>query len=266
MMRRAIAVVLALAAASAIAASVAVSVPAAPSAVFDGGFVAADDHPSFVANDHSVYAVRFVAHGLAADTAYRLRIGFADPDATSGADRGFIWNPVSRRWVPPGEEDPSGLPLIVSDGSGSYGTGEAGWFFIKFGDVRVTGSRLLVASLSVIDGGEVLRGAGQPLVTVFDPATNGGWVHNRGAMLAHDGALQEAARRVELVDGLPAVDRFALQLTEPNLCDDDGDGVEDNEGRLFYATGDADITGDFRMAVPTASQAWYLYDGRTAVT
>ena len=177
-------------------------------------------------------------------------------------DRGFIWNPASLRWVPPGDEDWTSLPTITSDGSGSYGTGGAdGWFFVKFGDVRVTGSRLLVASLRATGGGEVLRGTGQPAVAVFDPETDGYWVHNRGILLAHDGTVQTGARRVELAGGLPAVDRLALQRTEPNLCDDDADGVTDNEGRLFYATGDADVTGDFRMAVPTAPLAWYLYEG-----
>ena len=229
----------------------------------DGGFVAAQDYPSFVANDHSVSAVRFVAHDLPPETAYQLRIGFADSGPTLGdTDRGFIWSPVSRHWVPPGEADWSKLPVVMTDASGSFGTeGDAGWFLVKLGDVRVTGPRLLVASLVPAGGGEVLRGTGQPVVTVFDPATDGYWVHNRGAIAAHDGTPQEAAKRVELADGLPAVDRLALQLTEPNLCDDNGDGVDDNEGRLSYATGDADITGDFRMAVPTASVAWYLYEG-----
>ena len=125
----------------------------------------------------------------------------------------------------------------------------------------MTGARRLVASLRAAGGGEVLRGSGQPLVTVFDPATAGYWVHDRGTVLAHDGAVQGAATRVELVDGLPPAARLALQRTEPNLCDDDGDGVDDNEGRLFYATGDTDITGDFRMAVPASPQAWYLYEG-----
>ena len=254
---------LAMAAAAVIIAGAAVSAPASSPATFDGGFVAAQDYPSFVANDHSVSAVRFVAHDLSPETAYQLRIGFADSGPPpGGADRGFIWNPVSRRWVPPGEDDWTELPLVMTDASGSYGTaGDAGWFLVKFGDARVTGPRLLVASLSPAGGGEVLHGTGQPVVTVFDPVTDGYWVHNRSAIAAHDGAPQEAAKRVELADGLPAVDRLALQLTEPNLCDDNGDGVDDNEGRLFYATGDADITGDFRMAVPTVSVAWYLYEG-----
>ena len=86
-------------------------------------------------------------------------------------------------------------------------------------------------------------------------------MHDRGVLLAHDGAPQGAAARVELVDGLPPAARLALQRTEPNLCDDDADGIVDNEGRLFYATGDADITGDFRMAVPASPRAWYLYEG-----
>ena len=254
---------LAVATAAVIIAGAAVSAPASSPASFDGGFVAAQDYPSFVANDHSVSAVRFVAHGLSPEATYHLRIGFAGFDPLSGGtDRGFIWNPVSRAWVPPGEEDRNELPLVVTDASGSYGTrGDTGWFFVKFGDVRVTGPRLLVASLSPGGGSEVLLGTGQPVVTVFDPATDGYWVHNRGTLAAQDGSPQEAAKRVELADGLPAVNRLALQLTEPNLCDDDGDGVDDNEGRLSYATGDADITGDFRLAVPTASVAWYLYDG-----
>ena len=261
--RVAFAGLLATAAAAVIIAGAAVSAPASSPATFDGGFVAAQDYPSFVANDHSVSAVRFVAHDLPPETAYQLRIGFADSGATlGGMDRGFIWNPVSRRWVPPGEAEWSKLPVVMTDASGSFGTeGDAGWFLVKLGDVRVTGPRLLVASLVPTGGGEVLRGTGQPVVTVFDPATDGYWVHNRGAIAAHDGTPQEAAKRVELADGLPSVDRLALQLTEPNLCDDNGDGVDDNEGRLSYATGDTDITGDFRMAVPTASVAWYLYEG-----
>ena len=235
---------------------------ASPPATFDGGFISADAYPSFVANDHTAYAVRLVAHGLAPDAAYRLRIGFEDPVGTAGADRGLVWNPDSRRWVSPAEGDWMALPAIRADDGGSYGTAnDAGWFFIKFGDVRVTGARRLVASLRGAGGGEVLCGSGQPLVTVFDAATAGYWVHDRGAILARDGAVQGAAARVELVDGLPPAARLALQRTEPNLCDDDGDGVDDNEGRLFYATGDTDITGDFRMAVPASPQAWYLYQG-----
>jgi hypothetical protein len=255
---------LAVAAVTVIIAGAAVSAPASSPATFDGGFVAAQDFPSFVANDHSACAVRFVARGLSPETAYRLRIVFADPGTTPGGstDRGFIWNPATRRWLPPGEEDWTALPVVTTDASGSYGTSaDAGWFFVKFGDVRVTGPRLLVAFLSPTGGGEVLRGTGQPVITVFAPATDGYWVHNRGVILAHDGTPQEASKRVELADGLPAVDRLALQLTEPNLCDDDGDGVDDNEGRLSYANGDTEITGDFRMAVPAAAVAWYLYDG-----
>ncbi len=261
--RVAFAGLLAVAAAAVIIAGAAVSAPASSPATFDGGFVAAQDYPSFVANDHTASAVRFVAHGLSPETAYQLRIAFADSGTTTGGtDRGFLWNPASRRWVPPGEEDWTALPVVTTDASGSYGSGgDAGWFFVKFGDVRVTGPRLLVASLSPTGGGEVLRGTGQPVVTIFDPATDGYWVHNRDAIVAHNGSPQEASKRVELADGLPAVDRLALQLTEPNLCDDDGDGVDDNEGRLFYASGGTDITGDFRMALPTSSLAWYLYEG-----
>ena len=69
----------------AVAAAVVAGAAAASSpATFDGGFVAADTYPSFVANDHTAYAVRLVAHGLDPDAAYRLRIGFVDPDGTDG--------------------------------------------------------------------------------------------------------------------------------------------------------------------------------------
>lgn len=231
---------------------------------FDGGVGAEADHPSFVANDHSVYAVRFVAHGLTPAAAYRLRIGFAiAPDsAAAPTDRGFIWSSASQRWIAADASQWAEFPTITSDEWGSYEPGDdAGWFFIRFGDTRVTGTRFLVASLSGLGGGEAMYGASQPAVTAFDPRTQGYWVHNKDTVLAHDGTVQEAAKRVELVAGLPAVDRFALQRSEPNSCDDDGDGIVDNEGRLFYATGDTDITGDFRMALLIGSPSWYLYEG-----
>jgi hypothetical protein len=253
----------ALAAAFAVTASAAAPEAAAP-AGFDGGFISAADHPSFVANDHSVYAVRVVAHGLSPATVYHLRISFAvaSGSAAADADRGFTWNPSLQHWVAVDESDWAELPAITTDETGSYAPGEgAGWFFVRFGDTRVTGTRFLTASLSALGGAEALRGASQPAVSVFDPRTEGFWVHNRGIVPAQDGAVQGAAQRVEMVAGLPAVDRLAIQRTEPNLCDDDGDGIVDNEGRLFYANGDTDITGDYRMALPLGVPSWYLYEG-----
>ena len=220
---------------------------AAPAAFAAGGGsytggVTAADAATYVANDHTVTAVRFSASaGLAASTTYYVKIRFSPSTApVSGANRGFIWNSATNQWVQSDDPIWTDFPSIVTDASGLIT--QSPWYYVKFGDTRLSGPYHWIVSLNPGSSGATLNGASAPAVTVLDmtaPSGGGFWVHN-GVATGTTGA-----KRAE-VDAGGTTTLWSLQRTEPNLCDDNADGVVDNEDY-----GPAGKTGDFRMAVPT---------------
>ncbi len=84
------------------------AVPALGAANYTGGPARPADYPLYVANDHTVYALRFSATGLLnaagdplttpAQYYVKMRIS---PTATpsGGTSRGFTWNPTTQQWV-----------------------------------------------------------------------------------------------------------------------------------------------------------------------
>jgi hypothetical protein len=208
---------------------------------YTGGVIAADS-ATYVANDHTVTAVRFSASaGLAASTTYYVKIRFSPSTApVSGANHGFIWNSATSQWVQSDDATWTDFPSIATDGAGLPTTNA--WYYVKFGDTRLSGTYHWIVSLSLGGSGTTLNGTSAPAVTVLDmtaPSGGGFWVHN-GAATGTTGA-----KRAE-VDAGGTTTLWSLQRTEPNVCDDNADGIVDNEDY-----GPAGNTGDFRMAVPT---------------
>ncbi len=238
---------------TALAAVVAGFAFAAPSALaagtFTGGLIA-NDAPLFVANDHSVTAVRFTAapsadpQTLLPDTTYYVKVRFSPSSSPQGAsNRGFTWNEASGKWAQERGEW-ADFPTVTTNASGQIA--QSPWLYVKFGDETKSGTYYMLVSLSTGASGSTLNGTVTPAVTVLDmtAASGGGsWVHN-GIATGQTGAKRADAVAAGLTD------IWALQRTEPNKCDDDANGVVDDED---YGT--AGATGDFRLGVP-AEQAF----------
>ena len=211
-----------------------------------------DIFPAYVASDRTAVAVHYTASGLTPSTTYFVKVRFitgAEPFGST--NRSFTWNPTTTSWIQ--DRDLwSEFPQVTTDGAGAISTG-AGWTFVKFADDTKSGSYRLLISLSTTGTSfSVLNSATRPLVAVLDMKTGGYWIHNGAA----SGAT--AAKRAEAVDHATGLTTLALQKTEPNLVDDDADGIVDNEDY-----GPATVTGDFRFAVPV-SQAFDLLLERVA--
>jgi hypothetical protein len=225
-----------------------VAAPAAPAASpFTGGPIAADT-PLYIANDHTVTAIRFAATaGLQADTVYHVKVRFSPAPAPMGsANRGFIWNAATGQWVQERAEW-ADFPTVTTDAGGQVL--ESPWFFVKFGDTTLSGTYYVLVSLSIGVKGATLNGTAAPEVTVLDmaAATGGGFCVHDGVATGQVGGARAAA----VADGLTAL--WGLQRAEPNGCDDDANGTVDDEDY-----GAAGATGDFRLAVP-AGQAFDVY-------
>ena len=216
--------------------------PALARGSFDGGPLSADT-ATVVANDHTATAVRFSAttggtYPLAKNTTYYVKLRYtvnADGSPSSGSNRGFTWNPTTGLWVDQGEDWLS-FPTVTTDGNGAIPLSE--WFFVKFGDTTMTGPYYLIVSLSTGVSGTTLNGTVFVPVTVIDMTTGGAWVHS-GADTAQAGGT-----RADVVDHAAAGSPVSTEVTKPNGCDDDGNGVVDDE---VYGPVQ---TGGFRMAVP----------------
>lgn len=227
----------------------AVAAPAALAAgTFTGGPIA-NDMPLYVANDHTVTAMRFAASPsadpstLQPNTEYYVKVRFSPSPTPQGSNnRGFIWNAASGQWVQERDEW-ANFPTVTTDADGKIT--QSPWFFVKFADVTKSGAYYVLVSLSTGASGSTLNGSDAPAVTVLDmrgdltgAPVRGFWVHNGTA------TGQSGGKRADAVaGGLGTV--WALQRTEPNLCDDDANGAVDDED--YGPTGAA---GDFRLAVP----------------
>jgi hypothetical protein len=211
---------------------------------FDGGPIAVDTSTT-VANDHTVRAMRFAAttgglYPLAASTTYYVKVRFtpnSDGSPASTANRGFVWNGGTQTWAQESDSDWTKFPTVTTDATGAITQSQ--WLYYKFGDTTKSGAYYLIVSLSTGITGTTKNGNVFIPVTVLDPASTGAWVH--------DGVStgQVNGKRASVVDHASPGDPIALQRTEANACDDDGDGVVDNEQ---YGPVQA---GGFRMAVPT---------------
>jgi len=213
-----------------------------------------NDYPIYVANDHSVSTLRFsipaVAEGdpwLVPETEYYVKIRLSPtPEPAGSANRGFTWNPTSQQWVQERAEW-SEFPVITSDADGAYLPGNQ-WFSFKFADETKSGTYYILVSLQPVGGdkGTTMNNADPPAITVIDPsgtlvgAMPAMWVHNG---IATGGA---SAKRIDAVPTGLTEPIWALNRTELNVVDDDGDGIVDDEDY-----GPAGATGDFSLAVPS---------------
>jgi hypothetical protein len=225
---------------------------AAPVAFAAGSYSGgADDYPLFVANDYTVSSVHFSASGLPADTTYYVKVRFAVGPGPSGTtNRGWTWNAGGGQWAQE-RDDWTAFPQVTTDATGSI-TSSNGWVYTAFGDTTKSGTYYILVSLSTGGAGETLNGTLEAPVTVMDMTTSGAWVH--------DGVATgiAAAKRAEADDAAEANTVLALQKTEANGVDDDGNGVVDDEDY-----GPAGNIGDFRFAVPV-SQAFSIALGSHA--
>ena len=237
---------------------------------FDGGAVLADS-PTAVANDGTVYALRFSAADVADDpgtvyptpallpnTVYHVKMRFTtnwqSGEPASTDNRGFMWNGTS--WVF-WDADWTEFPTVTTDASGNIAPGE--WIYVKFSDTTKTGKYGLLVSLSVGGTGSTVNGRTWAVVNVFDPATAGGWVH------AGVGTGKAALTPVRVFARGTSAIPVSTAVTEANLCDDDLDGVVDDEQPGLVKT------GGFRAGVPAgqaldASLGGVLWPGATGFT
>lgn len=223
---------------------------------FTGGPIAVDC-PTVIANDHSAYALRFTASGLTPSTTYYLKVRFSPQTTPQGSDnRGFVWNATTDEWVQERTQDWSQFPTVTTDASGDWvGTGSEDWFYAKFGDVNMSGTYYLLISLSSGASGTTTNSASPVQVTVIDPATAGYWVH---AAIA----TANAGKRADVVYHADVANKnvapLALTRIETNGCDDDSDGIVDDEASPT-------VTDGFCLPVPTG-QTVDARIGKTAWT
>jgi hypothetical protein len=208
------------------------------------------DYPLFVANDHSVYAMRFSASGLldaaglpltTAGTYYaKVRI---TPTATpsGGSSRGFTWNATTQKWVQE-RADWTEFPVVTTNASGAIVAGNT-WTFFKFGDTTkpaptTSGTWYIVVSLQPTDGGAgtTQNNASPPAVTITDMTGNLEPGTFTSAFRIHNGVATGAlaAKRIES-DQATLAPVWSISRTEPN-------GVDEGYGTT--------ATGDFDVAVP----------------
>jgi hypothetical protein len=135
------------------------------------------------------------------------------------------------------------FPVVTTDSSGAISS-NSGWAFAKFGDDTKSGEYHIMISLSATGDASTFNGSFVPTVTVLDPRTNAGWVHNgiaTGKVDSKRAAITNEASTTIL----------SLQKTEAQLVDDDSNGIVDDE-----QYGPAGSAGDFRMGVQNATSVW----------
>jgi hypothetical protein len=220
------------------------AVPAlAASSPFDGGPLAVDTS-TVVANDHTVYAMRFSAttggtYPLDADTTYYVKLRFtpnADGSPAGVDNRGFTWNGASGAWAQE-RDDWTAFPTVTTDATGAIA--QSDWLYCKFGDTTKSGTYYLLVSLSSGVAGTTRNGNVVIPVTVYDTTSAGAWVHD-----GVDNSTTYTFKRADILDHAAPANPVALQFTEKNLVDDDGNGVVDDEQYGIVQN------GGFRMAVP----------------
>jgi len=215
------------------------AVPAFAAGPFTGG-ASEGDYPLYVANDHSVNALRFSASGLAASTDYYVKVRISPTDSISGGtSRGFTWNPTTQEWVQERDEWAK-LPGFTTDATGAYGSGNV-WTFFKFGDTTKPAEGgpstwHLFVSVQPVSGGEgtTLNSATSHAVTLVDMTGRLPWA--TAAFRVHNGT-PVGVTKSQRVNALAAgvADVYSVMRTEPN-------GVVEGYG--------GSAVGDFSIAVP----------------
>ncbi len=141
----------------------------AASVLFDGGPVAADT-ATMLANDHTVYALRFSnavasANPAIPDGTYYVKVRLTPnvDGSPAGVDnRGFTWNGTSGTWVQE-REDWTLFPTVTVTGGLINTTGTSPWFYYKFGDTTKSGPYRVLISLSTgAAGNHAQRGHHRP--------------------------------------------------------------------------------------------------------
>ncbi|MCE5202937.1 MAG: cell wall-binding repeat-containing protein, partial [Actinomycetia bacterium] len=207
-------------------------VPAYAAGTYTGG---ASEAPLFVPNDHTAVGIRFSASaGLEATTTYYVKVRFTAADTPDpSTNRGWTWNPATHEWVQE-REAWTNFPTVTTDASGAIGDT---WLYAKFGDDDTTGTYKVMVSLSKTGASSTFNPSSLPEVTVIDMKSHGGWVHNATT-------TGQTNKRVECTSWETSLSVYSLSQTEPNLVDDDGNGVVDDEDY-----GPAGVSGDFRLGV-----------------
>jgi hypothetical protein len=217
--------------------------------------------PDYVANDYtpSFFQIGTPAtgSGLLPNSTYYYKVIFSQaPQHENATDRGWTanGNQTPRVTWAQADEPWGGFPTLTTDPdgaiieAGSNGLGVYG----RVGDTRVTGDRyvqVLLArksadSTAVVPGSEVYPTT--PLrLHVFNPETQGAWVHN-----GIPNTL--GTSRIALAPALNSSECFALCEGYPRWLYGDGDDP-------YF--GGVDPTGSFRMAVPVTSGSFGVYTG-----
>jgi hypothetical protein len=227
---------------------------------FDGGAVLADS-PTTVANDGTVYALRVSAAdvpdqpgtpyptpALEPNQTYyvkiRLTTNWQSGEPASTDNRGFMWN--GAQWVFWGA-DWAEFPTVTTDAFGNISPDQ--WFYFKFSDTTKTGKYGLLVSLSMGGTGSTLNGRTWQEVAVYDPKTSGGWVHAGAA------TGSPALTPLRVYSHTASGDPVSTAVTEANACDDDSNGVIDDEQPGPVKT------GGLRAGVPTGQALDVSLDG-----
>ncbi|OPZ43251.1 MAG: hypothetical protein BWY94_01921 [Actinobacteria bacterium ADurb.BinA094] len=211
------------------------------------------DYPLYIANDHTVYALRFTAaagtlrdkDGAPVTTpgaGYYVKVRIS-PTATpsGGASRGFTWNPVTRQWVQE-RADWDEFPVVTTGAGGAITTGNT-WTYFKFGDTTKpaaldSSTWYIVVSLQPTDGGSgtTQNNASPPAVEIID--MTGGLRPDdlTAAFRVHNGMPTGASadKRVEATAS-EGTEVWAISRTQAN-------GVAQGYGTV--------AAGDFQLAVP----------------
>ena len=207
-----------------------------------------------LANDHTVYALRFsnevasVNPAIPDGTYYvKVRLTPNVDGSPAGVDnRGFTWNGTAGTWVQEREDWALFPTVTVTAGriTGGSSTGLSPWFYYKFGDTTKSGTYRVLISLSTGAAGTTRNSSTTIPVTLIDQTSGGAWVHSGLATTKTNGKRAVVVAHQTPAD--PSQIPVANERTELNTVDDDSDGVVDNE---VYGPVQA---GGFRVAVPTA--------------
>lgn len=227
--------------------AIGVSSAAAGGAPFTGGAVAAYT-PNYIPNDHTPQAIRFSATDLTPTATYEVKVRLAPtPTPLNTQNRGFTWNPAKQSWSRNRNVAwaASNFPTVTADASGNIDLSQ--WIYFKFGNEENSGPYYIIVTLCPPEGDTYARnGTVTPLVNVMDMKTQGTWVHNGSAAKTVNNAgrvVVATPGNASTVTALP----FTYTFNEPNLVDDDADGIVDNENWWLPET------KGWRIGVPVTS-------------
>ena len=191
-----------------------------------------------VANDHTVYALRFIAAtarlcdtATPADAAPVLRqdAPHAQRRRLAGRHRQprlHLERHVAARGSRSARTGRS-FPIVTTDGRRRHQRTGSPWFYFKFGDTTKTRARTTCWSRSSAGGGAAPRRTAPPpsRVTVLDPTHD----RRRGSTTASTTGDRRQARRGRRPRDARADPSGACSAPSRTSCDDDADGIVDDE-------------------------------------